>query len=304
MQIYKIGCKQILQVRLFGREELIPPVRHSTRQTAEYVMYIMIKGKLCIRNNDEAVTMLPGDIRIFHKGDFQTPLDVSHCVYFYIHFDSTEISYCTFTEQAIDQYWMDRKIRFLQSNPYETDSYEYSEILLPNSFHISDSMVAFWERELSMLNSHHKEMNYKAALSWALMSLLNKISQEHFDKGTGIGLRLGQSNYNVIQELIRYLNANYAKNITGRDLEQLFYINFSYANRLFKKATGITIFAYKNELKINRAKVLLATTDKSVSQIATEVGYGDVFSFSHAFKKATGFPPGDYRRNYIRNSEL
>ena len=304
MQVFKIGCKQILQIRLLGWEELIPPVRHVTRQTSEYVMYILLKGELHFFNNGQEITMHPGDIRIFNKGDFQAQGDPRHCAYLYIHFDSPEIRCCSFTEDVLAQYWLEQKMRFLQSNTYDTSTYEYSDILLPEFFHVNDHQLAYLDRELSKRKPSHKEINYKASLSWTLMDILNTLSKEHFDKQVGTSLLLRQSNYNAVQELILYLETNYAQKITGSDLEQLFHINFDHFNRLFKKVTGITIFAYKNKLRINRAKVLLSTTDKTVAQVAAEVGYQDVFSFSHAFKKATGFSPIEYAKSYIRDSEL
>lgn len=135
------------------------------------------------------------------------------------------------------------------------------------------------------------------------MDTLNELSREYFDNTVRKNVLLGQSNHNIVQDLIRYLDANYAQKITGPDLEQNFHFSFDHANRLFKKAIGCTIFTYKNKQRINRAIVLLTTTDYTVSQIATEVGYADVFSFSHAFKKATGFAPGEYAKSYIRDSD-
>jgi AraC-like DNA-binding protein len=304
MEIYKIGCGQIMQVRLFGNEELIPPRCHPARQTTEYVMYVLFKGELHIQNNNQDITMHPGDIRIFQKGDYQKPLKTTYCTYFYIHFDTAQIHRCSFTEEEFDQYWTDRKIRFLQSNAFDTSSYQYSEILLPDSFHINAPLLAYLERELFKHKIRYKEINYKASLSWALMSILDELSREYFDNTVCKNVLLGQCNHNIVQELIRYLDVNFSEKITGQDLEQRFHFSFDHANRLFKKATGNTIFAYKNTQRIDRAKVLLTTTDNTVSQIAAEVGYTDVFSFSHAFKKATGFSPNEYAKSYIRNSEL
>lgn len=304
MQIFKIGCKQILQVRLLGWEELIPPVRHVTRQTSEYIIYILLKGKLHFFNNGQEITMLPGDVRIFNKGDYQVQGQSHHCAYIYIHFESPQISCCSFTEEELTQYWVDQKIRFLQSNTYDTSCYAYSEILLPDSFHVDDAQLAYLDRELSKRKLSHKEVNYKASLSWALMEILNVLSRDLFDKSAGTKSLLRQSNYNTVHALILYLDANYGKKITSKDLEQHFHMNFDYLNRLFKKATSITIFAYRNTLRINRAKALLSTSDKSVTQIAAELGYQDIFGFSHAFKQATGFSPVEYAKSYLRDSDL
>ncbi|UZW57472.1 AraC family transcriptional regulator [Sphingobium sp. JS3065] len=50
-----------------------------------------------------------------------------------------------------------------------------------------------------------------------------------------------------------------------------------------------------NEARIDRARQLLRTTALPVSEISVQVGYGDLSSFSHAFKRVTGMTPRDYR---------
>ena len=45
------------------------------------------------------------------------------------------------------------------------------------------------------------------------------------------------------------------------------------------------------------AMMLLITRSMSASQIATELGYGDLANFSHAFKRWTGRSPSEYRRS-------
>ena len=47
---------------------------------------------------------------------------------------------------------------------------------------------------------------------------------------------------------------------------------------------------------INRAKVLLTKTDKSITQVAAECGYDDFTYFSRQFKKSTSLTPSAYRK--------
>jgi AraC family transcriptional regulator len=49
--------------------------------------------------------------------------------------------------------------------------------------------------------------------------------------------------------------------------------------------------------RLERAKVLLADTDRSVMEIAMAVGYLDTSSFTTAFRKHTGLTPTHYRRS-------
>jgi transcriptional regulator GlxA family with amidase domain len=67
--------------------------------------------------------------------------------------------------------------------------------------------------------------------------------------------------------------------------------------RAFKQQTGLAPAQFQTEIRLNRARDLLATSDLSVSEISEQVGCSTVFYFSRAFKKKTGFSPRDYRSN-------
>lgn len=56
---------------------------------------------------------------------------------------------------------------------------------------------------------------------------------------------------------------------------------------------------YLTELRMLEAQQLLSETDKSIAEIAEEVGYTDDKYFSRAFKKYSGLKPKDYRKLYI-----
>lgn len=67
--------------------------------------------------------------------------------------------------------------------------------------------------------------------------------------------------------------------------------------------TGHTLIGYAILLRINRAKILLTKTDKSITQIAAECGYDDFTYFSRQFKKSTNMTPRDYRKEYADHGE-
>ena len=59
----------------------------------------------------------------------------------------------------------------------------------------------------------------------------------------------------------------------------------------------MTYHDYLMNLRIDRAKHLLATTDLSISQIADKVGFEDYRNFSLAFKKFEKNTPSVFRQN-------
>ena len=69
--------------------------------------------------------------------------------------------------------------------------------------------------------------------------------------------------------------------------------------RVFESVLGVSPQAYAVQMRINRARQLLVTTDMSISEIADALGYQDVFFFSRQFKQKVGTPPSQYRRQAL-----
>jgi transcriptional regulator GlxA family with amidase domain len=68
--------------------------------------------------------------------------------------------------------------------------------------------------------------------------------------------------------------------------------------RRFKKHTGMTIIAYMQILRIDAAKTLLVNSNKSIDQIASDVGYQDSSYFRRIFSRETALSPSQYRRKW------
>jgi transcriptional regulator GlxA family with amidase domain len=68
--------------------------------------------------------------------------------------------------------------------------------------------------------------------------------------------------------------------------------------RRFKRATGTTLMAHVQNLRIEAAKRLLETGNAPFDEIAAEVGYENPGFFRHLFKRGTGMTPDQYRRMF------
>ena len=74
--------------------------------------------------------------------------------------------------------------------------------------------------------------------------------------------------------------------------------------RRFKAATGLTISDYIQQLRLERARHALATTDASVENIARSVGYVDAATLRRLIKRDTGLTPAGYRAKFRSRSLL
>jgi transcriptional regulator GlxA family with amidase domain len=69
--------------------------------------------------------------------------------------------------------------------------------------------------------------------------------------------------------------------------------------RLFREAYGETPGRYLARVRLERARTLLETTDRRVTDICLDVGYESLSSFTIAFRNRFGTPPDRYRRRWI-----
>ncbi|HEY9054376.1 MAG TPA: helix-turn-helix transcriptional regulator, partial [Rectinemataceae bacterium] len=83
--------------------------------------------------------------------------------------------------------------------------------------------------------------------------------------------------------------------LSYRDVAKEVFVSPSYFLSLFKQETGQTFVDYLTSLRVEKAKALLASTEKSVMEIADEVGFSNPNYFSSIFKKATGMTAKEYR---------
>jgi transcriptional regulator GlxA family with amidase domain len=68
--------------------------------------------------------------------------------------------------------------------------------------------------------------------------------------------------------------------------------------RRFKSATGTTLIAHAQNLRIEEAKRMLESGALAADEIAAAVGYENPAFFRRLFKRATGLTPGAYRRMF------
>lgn len=102
-----------------------------------------------------------------------------------------------------------------------------------------------------------------------------------------------------VANAISYIHANFRNNFSGEDLAKHCTLSQSYLRSKFLKQTGMTITEYRDKLRISAARELLLSDYFTITEIANELGYCDIYHFSKAFKKHFGTSP----TNYIKEKE-
>ena len=98
-----------------------------------------------------------------------------------------------------------------------------------------------------------------------------------------------------------YFEENYNKDISIEQYAASRSMSTSWFNRSFRSAMGTSPMKYILEIRIRNAQVLLETTDYSIIDIASIVGYDNAMYFSRLFRKAKGVSPSRYRKVFREN---
>lgn len=101
-----------------------------------------------------------------------------------------------------------------------------------------------------------------------------------------------------LTNLKEYLDEHYTEKISLDELSIRFFINKYYLTKIFKETYGTTINNYIISKRITRSKQLLRFTDKTLEEIALEVGMNGGNYFSRMFKKIEGISPREYRKQW------
>jgi len=99
----------------------------------------------------------------------------------------------------------------------------------------------------------------------------------------------------IAEQVISYVGAHLNESLTNITLAEKFNYHPNYISRVMRELTGMSLHSYVLERRISKAIELLESTRMSVTEIASQTGFGDVSHFSKLFRKKTGKCPTDFR---------
>lgn len=99
----------------------------------------------------------------------------------------------------------------------------------------------------------------------------------------------------IIENAKEYIKNNFSKDISLDDVSRVANISPYYFSKIFKEDTGENFIEYVTNIRIEKAKELLATTECSMKEICAMVGYSDPNYFSRSFKKNVGVTPTEFK---------
>ncbi len=110
------------------------------------------------------------------------------------------------------------------------------------------------------------------------------------------GLPKKRRTLDKMKQIIKYIECNYMEKITIADMSREIGLSRSYFMKYFKNTMGTSFIEYLNEYRLTMASRLLLSSDSSILDIASEVGFDNLSYFNRLFKKRFGTTPSNYRK--------
>ena len=107
------------------------------------------------------------------------------------------------------------------------------------------------------------------------------------------------SGVGVVSKVITYMNEHYSEDISLETVASAIGYSANYLSHCIRRLYGLNFCSALACLRIERARYILTSTDKSITEICYECGFGSERTFLRQFKSVMGSTPSVYREKYF-----
>lgn len=140
-----------------------------------------------------------------------------------------------------------------------------------------------------------KRVYYRERLSGLMLSILGQIARK-----ISLGVTEQTDAQQKIEQVIAYIQAHCAEDISNESIGALFNYHPNYLNKQMVLYTEKPLHQYLIACRIAKAIDLILSTNDPIGDIAASVGFHDICHFSKLFKQKTGSSPSDFRRASLK----
>jgi len=273
-----------LTVTTIGHEEIDPGDPYPTRGHADGYYFDLSQGR--VLNEYQMLYIIEGE-GVFHSRTVkEAPLREGDM---FLLFPGEWHSYHPLSDKGWKKYWigfrghnMDDRVRagFLspQKPIYHLGYSSQMEQLYKNAYAAAIKEDPYTQQLLAGIVNHIVGMMYSLERN---IELRNR-NQGHVD---------------MISRALLRIRESLESSLTIQQVADEMGVSYSNFRKLFKEYTGLSPATYQQDLRLQRAKELLSTTDISIKEIAYKLNFESPDYFSAKFKIKTGRTPSEMRQS-------
>ncbi len=100
--------------------------------------------------------------------------------------------------------------------------------------------------------------------------------------------------------VVQFVEVHYPESISMAQMAKLAGLSSTHFNRRFRQLLRMTPMQYLRIVRVQAAQRLLTTTSRTLTVIATDVGYTDQSHLTKRFREVTGMTPAAYRKRFVQ----
>ena len=139
------------------------------------------------------------------------------------------------------------------------------------------------------------ENNNKVKANIIVLEIISVLAEQLMLEGHYIKEKHDDESYELVISITEYIDYHYAQKISLDDLARMTCYNKTYLSNIFKKKTGITIFEYLRNVRMQHCLYELKHSDDTIVSIALNNGFANIQIFNRVFKEVYQMTPKQYR---------
>lgn len=280
MNILCLPTNQIYSYALTGKFKAPSSEwKHQNFRLTDYELFVMTEGILYLNYNHEKFIVKKGEYLLLPpSSSWRQGFKPSYCAFYWLHFATQpgELPLIITPETILpppDQYFT-----------------------LPQTGIIPkpERVVILMKQLQDIVKSKYPAISLNTMSTSILMELFGQLTLvppiENYS----------ENQKQIYYDIMDYIKTNISRNIKIAEIAAAFGYNEKYISHRFAEICGIPLKQYILKTKIDQANYMLTDTNKSINEIAKDLGFSDSHNFSRTYKKITGLSPSEYRNTFSK----
>jgi two-component system response regulator YesN len=120
--------------------------------------------------------------------------------------------------------------------------------------------------------------------------------EELIDANNQVSINYQEKNQKLVESIIEYTENNFTNpDLSLKSVSQIFGLSTSYIGKIFRSIKGEAYSSFLTRYRLEKSKLALIQTTKTVSEISKEIGFTNSTYYSTLFKKEYGVTPSLFR---------
>lgn len=253
--------------------------KHQSFPLTNYELIVMTEGILYLDYNHEHFVVKNGEYLLLPPSPaWRQGFKPAYCAFYWLHFTTQQGSLpLTFTPDTVLP---------------PPDSY----FTLPQTGIIPkpEKVVILMKQLQDIVKNKYPSMALDAMSTSILTELYGQLTVVHPVEN------YSENQKQIYFDIMDYIKTNISRNIKISEIAATFGYNEKYISHRFAQICGIPLKQYILKTKMDTASFMLTDTNRPITEIAKEVGFGDSHNFSRTYKKLTGLSPSEYRNTFSK----